>query len=606
MLFCKNITKSFGYQTLFEEASFQLNLGERIGIVGRNGSGKSTLFRLILGEETIDDGEISYPENYRIGALDQQLVFRTDSILAEVAQSLPVEAEHDSWKAEKLLSGLGFSTDDFARPPQQFSGGFQIRVKLAQLLLSEPNLLLLDEPTNYLDIIAIRWMERFLKSWKNEIICISHDQSFLERITTHTLAVHRKKFKKIKGSPAKCYAQIDKEEVLHERTRLNQQKETQKQEKFINEFRSGARSAGLVQSRIKMLEKKKPSEALPPIPPIRFQFRESSFTGAKVIDAHNLSFGYEKGTDLLKKISFEVLLGDKIGIIGANGKGKTTLLHVLNQNLIVQSGTLKIHKNTQMGYMGQSNVDRLSPNKTILEEFQSLPDINEQAARNVAGNLLFSGDLSHKPIRVLSGGEKARVNLGKVLLTSVNCLLLDEPTNHLDYQSSEAFIQATQGFGGAIVFVSHNEEFLKAVAQKLIVFDGDEVFFYLDNYETFLRERGFQSEQEEKQKSLQIQEIKHHSVLRENKKERDRILRPLKRNFERIEKQILQIEAAQKDNVSEFKRAERQGNRLLIETLGIKYQALQKELETQWEQWNALAEEIQKLEGASSPLAGEE
>jgi len=197
MLFCKNITKSFGPQTLFDGADFQLNFGERLGMVGRNGSGKSTLFRLILGEDSLDDGVISFPEHYRIGTLDQHLSFAKDTIRAEVAQSLPPGQEHDSWKAEKMLSGLGFSVQDFDRPPHEFSGGFQIRVKLAQLLLSEPNLLLLDEPTNHLDILSIRWLERFLRSWKNEIICISHDQNFLERISTHTLAVHRKKFKKM-------------------------------------------------------------------------------------------------------------------------------------------------------------------------------------------------------------------------------------------------------------------------------------------------------------------------------------------------------------------------------------------------------------------------
>ncbi|MBT3348951.1 ABC-F family ATP-binding cassette domain-containing protein [bacterium] len=596
MLFCKNITKSFGAQLLFSAADFQLNSGERLGMVGRNGVGKSTLFRVILGEDTIDDGEISFPENYKIGALDQHLVFSQKTILDEVAQSLPAEQKHDRWKAEKLLSGLGFSVADFSKSPDTFSGGFQIRVKLAELLLSEPNLLLLDEPTNYLDIVAIRWLERFLRSWKNEIICISHDQSFLEKISTHTLAVHRKKFKKIKGSPAHCFQQIQKEEELHERTRANQEKEEQKQKKFIREFRAGARSAGLVQSRIKMLEKRKSLDALSSLAPIRFQFAASSFTGAKIVDAHNISFGYERDTDLLKNLNFEILPGERIGIVGANGKGKSTLLKILNAEFPLKTGTLKVHQNAEIGYMGQSNIERLDPTKNILEEFQSVPGISEQMARNVAGNLLFSDSLAYKQIKILSGGEKARVNLGKIFLTPVNFLLLDEPTNHLDYESIESFISAAQKFPGAMIFVSHNESFLRTVAQKLIVFDGDSVFFYPHNYETFLQEKGFQSEQEPDANSVSPVISKNHKNLRENKKERDRLLRPLKRKFEKIEEKILQLEDSQKKNVEQFKIAERQGNRLKMDTLGIQYQNFHQKLETCWEEWNAVAEELQKIE----------
>jgi ATP-binding cassette subfamily F protein 3 len=597
MLFLKNLTKTFGAQVLFSEANFQLNLGERIGVVGRNGSGKSTLFRLILKTDTPDEGEISFPKNYRIRGLDQHLKFDKNSILDEVCQSLSPGQEHNRWKAEKLLSGLGFSQKDFTRPPEEFSGGFQIRIKLAELLLSEPDLLLLDEPTNYLDIVTTRWLERFLQSWKHELICISHDQAFLENISTHTMAVHRQRFKKVKGSPKKCYAQINREEELHQRTRSNQAKETKKQEKFIREFRSGARSAGLVQSRIKMLNKKEKLKALPPIPPIKFGFTEVEFTGAKMIDAHNLSFGYEPGQDLLKKLTVEIFPGDKVGIIGANGKGKSTFLRALNREIELQSGTLKTHQNAHLGYMGQSNVDRLEPNKNIVEELSSVLGAGEQMARNIAGNLLFSGDLAYKPIKVLSGGEKSRVNLGKVLLTPVNCLLLDEPTNHLDYESVDAFIDAIQNFAGAVVFVSHNETFLTAIAEKLIVFDGDKVFFYQNNYETFLREKGFQSEQEEPptaQEKAETKKTAHND--HKGKKAKEKLIRPLKRKLNQIEKRIFKLESDQKANVEEFKVADNQGNRLKMETLGIQYQDLQKELESQWEIWNQIAEEIGKVE----------
>lgn len=593
MLFCKNITKSFGPQKLFHEADFQLNRGERVGIVGRNGSGKSTLFRLILGQDTLEEGEISYPDTYQIGGLDQHLKFDQENILDQVAQALPPDQIHDRWKAEKLLSGLGFAVSDFGRSAAEFSGGYQIRIKLAELLLSEPDCLLLDEPTNYLDILTIRWLERFLRTWPGELVCISHDQAFLERICTHTMAVHRQQFKKIKGPPAKCYAQIAKEEEIHERTRLSQSKETAKQEKFIREFRSGARSAGLVQSRIKMLDKKEKIKALPPIPPIRFQFTEANFTGAKVFDAHNLQFGYEPGTDLLKKLSVEIFPGDKIGVIGANGKGKSTLLRLLNDEIKIQGGTLKTHPNTHLGYIGQSNVDRLDARKTILQELQTSSGITEQMARNIAGNLLFSGGLALKPIKVLSGGEKSRVNLGKVLLTPVNCLLLDEPTNHLDYESIEAFIKAVKDFSGAVITISHNEAFLSQVAEKLIVFDGDEVYFYPNDYETFLREKGFASEQVDEPTLLEKVDAAPKNKV--DRKVQERLLRPLKRELTKVEKEILRIEEAQKENVDKFKLAEKQGNRLKMDTLGVEYTDLQKELEAQWEHWNEVGERIEQL-----------
>ncbi len=600
MLFCKNITKTFGTQTLFDEADFQINTRERVGVVGRNGYGKSTLINLILGKDNPDDGTISYPDNYRVGALDQHLVFSHDTIVGEVAQVLPKDQQYDIWKAEKLLSGLGFVSDDFRKHPDTFSGGFQIRVKLAQLLLSEPDLLLLDEPTNYLDITSIRWLEGFLRQWKGELLCVSHDHNFIANVCTHTAVIHRQKIKKINGAPEKAYAQIAQEEEIYEQTRKNEAKERARQEKFIREFRSGARSAGLVQSRVKMLEKKEKLNALPPIPPIHFTFPELAFTGAKILEAHNLSFGYEPGLDLMKKVSFEIRPGEKIGIIGANGKGKSTLLNILGQNLQIQDGSLKYNPNVQWGFFGQSNIDRLDPLKNIIEELQISGDIGEQAARSIAGNLLFSGDMAFKKIEVLSGGERARVNLGKIFVNPSNLLLLDEPTNHLDYESIEALSAAVKKYEGAVVFVSHNEYFLENIAEKLIVFDGDEVYFFQSTYADFLKEKGFTAEQMEKPDVMEsTKEKKSNPVHREKKKELERLIRPLKRKLERVEREIKELEKKQSENKEKFVVAERQGNRLKMETLGIEYQDLQKELVKQWDLWQEIAEEIDEV-GAES------
>lgn len=595
MLFCKNITKSFGSQVLLDKADFQLNKGERIGIVGRNGYGKSTLFRLILGTDTPDDGEISYPERYRMQTLDQHLVFKKETIVDEVAQVLAEGQQHDLWKAEKLLSGLGFLPQDFGRHPTEFSGGYQTRIKLAQLLLSEPDLLLLDEPTNYLDIVSIRWLEKFLLGWKGEILCVSHDQIFLQNTMTHTALIHRLKIKKIQGPPQKVYAQIRQEEEIHERTRIGQEKETKRQEKFIREFRSGARSAGLVQSRIKMLEKRQTLQSLSPIPPIRFRFPEAEFVGDRILEATNISFGYTPGQDLLHRVSFEIGYGDKIGIIGANGKGKTTLLRVLAEELKHQSGSFKKHPSTELGYFGQSNVEKLDRLKNIVEELQQEKDVSEQMARAVAGNLLFTGDNAYKKIEALSGGEKARVNLGKILLHSVNFLLLDEPTNHLDYESVEALIEGVLKFSGAVVFVSHDENFLRQVAQKLIVFDGDDVFVFEGNYDRFLAEKGFS---EEALEMAEKEEPPKNRVIldRASQKERDRLLRPLQRKIDRIEKEIAVIEGKQKANKVEFDQALVRGHRIRLDTLGAAYQDLQRALIPLLKEWEQVSLEKEELE----------
>ena len=598
MIFGKGITKSFGAQVLFENADFQVNPKERVGVVGRNGCGKSTLFQLILRTATPDEGEIAFPEHYRIGTLDQHLKFSKSNIREEVAQVLPVAQQHDHWKAEKLLFGLGFSKDDLEKEAALFSGGFQIRIKLAQLLLSEPDCLLLDEPTNYLDIVSIRWLESFLRQWKGEVLCVSHDQTFLENIVTHSIAIHRQKFKKIKGSPAKCYEQIALEEEVYEKTRQNDEKNRSKQEKFIREFRSGARSAGLVQSRIKMLEKKENLTPLSPIPPIKFRFPELDFTGSKVLEGHNLSFGYTQEQDLLKKLTLEIFPEEKIGIIGANGKGKTTLLKVLANFLSPHGGTLKRSNSLVWGYFGQSNIDRLDAQRNIIEEIMADEDVSEQCVRSIAGSLLFSGDIAYKKIGILSGGEKARVNLGKIFVKHTNLLFLDEPTNHLDYESVQALVKALQDYHGAVVFVSHNEHFLRKIAQKLVVFDGEEVFVFRGGYDDFLKQNGFSVEDMEQMTSLQTAPKPKSETKpddRASQKEYQKLVRPFKRKLERLEKEIAEIEEAQKKNKEAFADALARGSRLMMDKLGVEYQKMQIDLEQKMVEWEEVGREMEPI-----------
>ncbi|HEX8949151.1 MAG TPA: ATP-binding cassette domain-containing protein, partial [Dissulfurispiraceae bacterium] len=280
-----NLSKAYGQQVIFDEVGFTINAGERVGLVGRNGHGKTTLFRMILGEEHPDEGVIGIPNGYTIGHLSQHILFTEDSILKEGCLGLkPSEDGRDeSYKVEAVLMGLGFSAEDFGRNPLELSGGYQVRLNLAKLLVSEPNLLLLDEPTNYLDIVSIRWIGQFLRSWENELILITHDRDFMDSVTTHTMGIHRCKIRKIPGPTSKLYQQILMEEEVYEQTRLNEEKKRKETEQFINRFRAQATRARAVQSKIKALQKKEQGEKLAGIKTLDFEFDYAPFIGKSLL-----------------------------------------------------------------------------------------------------------------------------------------------------------------------------------------------------------------------------------------------------------------------------------------------------------------------------------
>ncbi len=272
MLTITNLNKSFGGQSIFDNISFNINPGEKIGLTGRNGHGKTTLFRMIINEEHPDSGDISIPKNYKIGYVNQTLNFTKDTIIDETCFGLPEKHKDDRWRAEKILFGLGFSDHDMNLHPDLFSGGYQVRLNLAKVLISEPDLLLLDEPTNYLDVVAIRWLSSFLIQWKGELMLITHDRGFMDRVITDTVGIHRKKIKKVTGTTDKLYGQVLKEEEIFEKTRINDEKKRKEAEVFITRFRAKARLAGLVQSRIKALEKKQVLDKLDKIKTLDFSF----------------------------------------------------------------------------------------------------------------------------------------------------------------------------------------------------------------------------------------------------------------------------------------------------------------------------------------------
>ena len=482
-------------EALFEDASFSIQPGERCSLVGRNGTGKSSLFRLLIGQETPDKGTISMRKNYLIGTLNQHIVFTQPTLIEEAALGLREDERDFVYKAETILFGLGFKEEDLDRSPQEFSGGYQLRLHLAKVLVGEPDCLLLDEPTNYLDIVSIRWFTKFLKEWKGEFVLISHDREFLDSVSTHTMGIHRQKVSKVKGSTIEFFDQVMQKEMIHEKTRQNLEKKREHLQGFIDRFGAKASKATLAKSKEKALGRIPVLENLKNLYQLDFQFNMANFPGKKMLEAHDIHFSYDPASKvpLIQKFSLEVEKGERIAIIGKNGRGKSTILRLLAGELEPHKGHAKCSDNLSIGYFGQTNIDRLHPKHTIEEEISSAnTKLNRTQVKGICGLMMFGGDKSCKINGVLSGGEKSRVLLGKIIATPCNLLLLDEPTHHLDMESIEALIDAIEDFEGAVIIVTHSELILKRMAlDKIVVCHERKQEMHLGTYEEFLDKNGW-------------------------------------------------------------------------------------------------------------------
>ncbi len=552
MIQAYNLSKSYGRQTIFDDVAFTVNPGERIGLVGRNGHGKTTLFRMLLGEEHPDNGLISVPVGYTIGHMSQHIRFAGETVLAEASLSLPSrdDGADETYRAEKILSGLGFAAADFTRSPLELSGGFQIRLNLAKVLLQEPNLLLLDEPTNHLDILSIRWLKGFLRAWKNELMLITHDRAFMDGVSTHIMGIHRCALRKMEGSTEKFWQQIMMDEEVYERTRVNDEKKRQETEQFINRFRAQATRARAVQSKIKALQRHERLDKLENIRSLEFQFNEEPFVGKWLLESKSLGFSFKPGgPQLVDNLSFVVGPGDRIAIIGPNGKGKTTLLNLLAGEFRPTRGEVVLSSKCRLGYFGQTNIDRLSPAMTVEEEIMSVvPDAVRRTSRAICGTMMFEDDAALKKISVLSGGERSRVLLGKLLAQPSNLLLLDEPTNHLDMESVDSLLEAIDAFSGAVIIVAHGEMILHAIATRLIIFDGGAVSIFEGTYQDFLDRIGWQGEQEmgSEQKKVSPDDKITRKYLRKLRADlvtdRSKVLVPLQNRIDQVENEIVHLE----------------------------------------------------------------
>jgi len=593
MIQLTNISKRYGTQELFNDVNLRMNSGQRIGLVGRNGSGKSTLFKIILEEEFYDDGELSIPKNYKIGALKQHLEFSEKTLVEEVSLSLAEDDKFSVYKVEKILFGLGFGQDDLDKSPLSFSGGYQIRINLAKLLITEPNMLLLDEPTNYLDILSLRWLKSFLRSFDGEVILITHDRNFMDAVTTHTMGLTRKSLSILAGDTHKFYQQLKDDEELYEKQKISQDKKVKELEEFIAKNKARASTAAQAQSKVKLLEKMDRMESLGFDNTLQFDFNFKETPAKVLLDIKELSFGYTSDTILFKDISFTLKKGEVLGIIGKNGKGKSTLLNTIAKELTALSGTIDYHGTTSVGHFGQTNISHLNPKNTIMDEiYLGNAKLAESTVRNICGSMMFPGETAKKKISLLSGGEKSRVMLGQIIAREVNILFLDEPTNHLDMDSIDSLTTAIKNFDGSAIIVTHSEALLRQVCDRLIVFAKDKAEYFDGNYDEFLEKIGWDEESESDIKeTIKTEDEKPKINKKENKKlrsalvqERSKITSPLKKAVEKLENLIMKNEELVESLHKELMEASNKNDNSKVIELSREVTKYEKEIEESFEE----------------------
>jgi ATP-binding cassette subfamily F protein 3 len=498
MLTVSQLSKGYGQKTLFTDISLRLLRGDRIGLVGPNGAGKTTLFSIILGDNEPDAGLVELERDIVIGFLPQESAPTGEETVAELATSVsdeftkiyqtlrdhpdPDAPEHldamerfvdlDGYtleaKAKRILSGLAFRSDDFDVPAHTLSGGWIMRAHLARLLVMEPDLLMLDEPTNHLDIVSQHWLEQYLKHYQGAIIVISHDRAFLDEVANRTIELKLGNLNSFKGNYSYYAKETEKRLEVLRKAYKNQQKEISEMKDWINRFRSNVKKASMVQSRIKQLEKMELITIPRDEKKIFFRFPEPPPSSAKVITIKDLHKAYDDNV-IFDGLDLRIDNGDRIAVLGVNGAGKSTLARIMAGTEPYQSGEIETGLNTVISYFAQSQAEELDPAKTVLQEVEtSAVGNNEANPRGALGALLFSGDEALKKNEVLSGGEKNRVALAKMLMKPGNCLILDEPTNHLDIKSKEVLQDAINAFEGTVILVSHDRAFLDGVVNKVL------------------------------------------------------------------------------------------------------------------------------------------
>jgi ATP-binding cassette subfamily F protein 3 len=530
MLQVKDLAKAYGGQSLFEDVTWHVSTGDRVGLTGPNGAGKTTLFRILAGLERADRGEVTVPRGTTVGFLPQEGLTHQGRSLHQEAMSVfaevlalqdeqrqleeamgrldPESAEsravlkrygecQELWdrkggfsleaRVDQVLRGLGFTSEDFSLPTETFSGGWQMRIALAKLLLSQPSLLLLDEPTNHLDLEARNWLEDYLAAYPHAVVLVSHDRYFLDRVVTRITVIDRRRLVDYPGNYSGFLAAHAREmEELRARA-AHQEEERERIQRFIDRFRYKATKAAQVQSRVKMLEKMQPIEVPPERKPMTLRLPAPPRSGRIVVELKKAGKRYG-AKEVFRELDLLVERGEKVALVGPNGAGKSTLTRLLGGVEAVDCGERRYGANVTVAYFGQDRSQDLDEEKTVLGELMDVaPLAMVPKLRTILGAFLFRGDDVDKKVKVLSGGEKSRLALAKMLLRPTNLLVMDEPTNHLDLDSKEVLLEALQAFSGTVVIVSHDRHFIDELATRTAAVGGGTVRMYWGNYEDYLR-----------------------------------------------------------------------------------------------------------------------
>ena len=643
MIRCSGISLVLGGKQLFDDLSFAVPKGSRLGIVGDNGAGKTTLFRLLSGELQPDRGEVSIPSGSKLGHLPQDLVeigsaplidflkekagiatLERDMSEAREGLSRPgvgsgersiLLARHEravqdyetldgygfEAMAAKILKGLGFRQGDQERSCSDFSGGWKMRVSLASLLLCRPDILMLDEPTNHLDTESMEWLEGYLSSFPGTLMAISHDRRFLDRLTTRTAELSAGSIHLYAGNFSDYVDMRSRELEIEEKTRKRQQKEIARTEAFIERFRYKASKASLVQSRVKALERVSVASAAGAARRVSMRFPKCPRSGLEVLRAEGLGHSYGD-LEVFSGIDVTVRRGERVALVGVNGAGKSTLTRLLSGGEAPSRGSVTLGHNVKSAFFSQESAKNLHYGHSVWDEIRSAPSVcDEPQRRNLLGSFLFSGSDIEKPVRVLSGGEKSRLALLKILLQETNLLILDEPTNHLDMATKDLFQEALLGYGGTVVIVSHDRDFLDALVDRVIEIREGEIFDYPGNYSRFIEKRSAADLARAKGASYSPGTEGGARGKRRNEAEmRNRLyrerklildeLKPLEEKIEMAEKTLGSIDSALAEP-STLQDSERV-KRLMIERSG-----LEKETASLMQRWEELMDAASAAEG---------
>ena len=584
MVSIENVGVSFNGNFLYRGVNFQIKNGDRVGLIGKNGAGKSTLLKCIAGFQSYDEGNIVMPKNLRMGYLKQDLgeqgegsvleeamlAYEETDLISKQLDDLSVlistredyesedyanliqkisdlgeqlsmmDADSQEGKAEKILIGLGFTREELSRKIRTFSGGWRMRVELAKILLQQPDLLLLDEPTNHLDIVSIQWLERYLKNYSGIIVLISHDQEFLDQVTNRTVELVNQSSMDMPLPYSKYLEQKSVQIDLLKASKENQDKKIEEMERFIERFRSKATKAKQVQSRIKLLDKVDriivDEEVLRTM---KIRFPEPPRAGKQIVTIENISKHFEE-KEVLNNIDVIIGREEKIAFLGKNGEGKSTLLKMIVGELEPTAGKMELGHNVNMGYYAQNQAEELDLNKTV---FATIDDIAKgdirKRVRDLLGAFLFSGEDVEKQVKVLSGGEKARLALCKLLLEPYNFLVLDEPTNHLDIQSKEILKDALANYQGSMVIVSHDRAFLRGLSNKIFEVKNKKIREFVGDIDYYVSQTTQTENDSLKSENPTPKVVK---PVVEVKKRPDNEIKQLKNKVNKLEKEIEEIE----------------------------------------------------------------